>query len=193
MGDTRQEILDAALELFAEHGYDKTSLRQIAEQVGVTKAALYYHFPSKEQILVALLEPVGVLQDELLAQLRDDRWTDPAMWTATMEAVIDTILDNREILNLFERNSAAVTALAHEGAWAESHLELHRRTTEFFADERVPLAARVRLACALGAVMGVVEVAGSLVFGSTPAADLRPIVSSVVQGIISPGSPRDLS
>jgi hypothetical protein len=57
----------------------------------------------------------------------------------------------------------------------------------------VPLDARVRLACALGAVMGVVEVAGSLVFGSTPAADLRPIVSSVVQGIISPGSPRDLS
>jgi AcrR family transcriptional regulator len=42
--DTRQRILDVALDLFIEQGFDGTSLRQIAEQLGVTKAALYYHF-----------------------------------------------------------------------------------------------------------------------------------------------------
>ena len=43
-----------ALDLFIEKGYDKTSLREIAEQLGVTKAALYYHFASKDDILMAL-------------------------------------------------------------------------------------------------------------------------------------------
>ena len=42
--DTRARIQRVALELFAEQGYDKTSLREIAERLDVTKAALYYHF-----------------------------------------------------------------------------------------------------------------------------------------------------
>ena len=52
--DTREPIQSVALELFAEQGYDKTSLREIAERLDVTKAALYYHFKSKEEILVSL-------------------------------------------------------------------------------------------------------------------------------------------
>ena len=48
MKDTRERILDTALDMFIERGYDKTSLREIAERVGVTKPALYYHFSSKE-------------------------------------------------------------------------------------------------------------------------------------------------
>src|SRR5579871_5338427 len=52
--NTRERILDVALELFIQQGFDGTSLREIAEQLGVTKAALYYHFESKEDILMAL-------------------------------------------------------------------------------------------------------------------------------------------
>ena len=48
-GDTRVRIQQVALELFAEQGYERTSLREIAERLGVTKAALYYHFKSKEE------------------------------------------------------------------------------------------------------------------------------------------------
>jgi AcrR family transcriptional regulator len=55
--DTRQRILAAALDLFGEQGYAGTSVRDISERLGVTKAALYYHFPSKEAILDALLDP----------------------------------------------------------------------------------------------------------------------------------------
>ncbi|GAA0638679.1 TetR family transcriptional regulator [Kutzneria viridogrisea] len=54
--DTRQRIQQVALELFTEQGYDKTSLREIAERLEVTKAALYYHFKSKEDIVTALIE-----------------------------------------------------------------------------------------------------------------------------------------
>jgi AcrR family transcriptional regulator len=52
---TRQRILDAALTLFAEKGYEATSMREISQQLGITKAALYYHFDSKADIVRAML------------------------------------------------------------------------------------------------------------------------------------------
>src|SRR3954447_6646145 len=54
--DTRTRIQQVALELFTEQGYDGTSLREIAERLGVTKAALYYHFKTKEDIVASLVE-----------------------------------------------------------------------------------------------------------------------------------------
>lgn len=56
-GETRQRVLDTALRLFAERGYAGTSIRDLAEELGVTKAAVHYHFAAKEQIVVALIEP----------------------------------------------------------------------------------------------------------------------------------------
>lgn len=52
----RDEILDAAAVLFAEHGYAGTSTRSIAERVGIRQASLYYHFAGKDEILLELLE-----------------------------------------------------------------------------------------------------------------------------------------
>lgn len=66
-GDTRQRIQDVALELFGEQGYEKTSLREIAERLDVTKAALYYHFKTKEDILVSIFESVETPVNELIA------------------------------------------------------------------------------------------------------------------------------
>lgn len=68
---TRERIKQVALELFTEHGYDKTSLREIAEHLGVTKAALYYHFKSKEEIVHAFVEDRLAATAEMLAWMRD--------------------------------------------------------------------------------------------------------------------------
>jgi AcrR family transcriptional regulator len=65
--DTRQRALDVALELFAEQGYEKTSLREIAERLNVTKAALYYHFASKEALLAGIVDSLVEPADELVA------------------------------------------------------------------------------------------------------------------------------
>ncbi|MFB7468400.1 TetR/AcrR family transcriptional regulator [Streptomyces sp. NPDC056224] len=65
-GNTRQRIQDVALELFAEQGYEKTSLREIAERLEVTKAALYYHFKTKEDIIISLFEDLTRPIDELI-------------------------------------------------------------------------------------------------------------------------------
>ena len=56
--ETRRRILDSATAVFAEHGYAGASMRDIAERLGITKAALYYHFTSKEDLLDGLVHPV---------------------------------------------------------------------------------------------------------------------------------------
>jgi AcrR family transcriptional regulator len=54
-GTPREEILDAAAELFTSRGYAATSTRTIADAVGIRQASLYYHFTSKEELLEELL------------------------------------------------------------------------------------------------------------------------------------------
>jgi AcrR family transcriptional regulator len=53
---SRQQILDAALKLFSHKGYGATSVRDIAEEAGLSKGNVYHHFPDKETIFRALLE-----------------------------------------------------------------------------------------------------------------------------------------
>ena len=51
------QITSAALSLFGEHGVHGTSLQMIADELGVSKAAVYYHFRSKHDIVAAVLKP----------------------------------------------------------------------------------------------------------------------------------------
>ena len=57
-GNTKREILDAALELFSVQGFEATSIAQIAGAVGIRKASLYSHFENKQAILDALVQEV---------------------------------------------------------------------------------------------------------------------------------------
>lgn len=57
-GNTKQEILDASLELFSVHGFEATSISQIADAVGIRKASLYSHFENKQAILDTLVKDV---------------------------------------------------------------------------------------------------------------------------------------
>jgi AcrR family transcriptional regulator len=64
--ETRERILDVAVDLFIERGYPGTSIRDIAERLGRTKGSLYYHFASKEDILTALVTPMMADLDTLI-------------------------------------------------------------------------------------------------------------------------------
>ena len=55
-GNTRDEILNVALDLFSVNGYEATSISQIADAVGIRKASLYSHFGSKQEILDNVVE-----------------------------------------------------------------------------------------------------------------------------------------
>jgi AcrR family transcriptional regulator len=71
--DTREEIRQVALELFARKGFEQTSLREIAERLDITKAALYYHFPSKEELLGDVVEPLVLELEAFLAEAEQRR------------------------------------------------------------------------------------------------------------------------
>ena len=58
LGNTKQEILNAALDLFSVQGFEATSISQIANAVGIRKASLYSHFENKQAILVAIVKEV---------------------------------------------------------------------------------------------------------------------------------------
>jgi len=64
--ETRAAAQQVALELFTVQGYEATSLRQIADALGINKASLYYHFTSKEDIVRSLFDQRGDEADELI-------------------------------------------------------------------------------------------------------------------------------
>lgn len=63
-GDTKERIMETALELFAQGGYQGTSMNDIAKQLGITKAALYKHYTSKQQILDRIVERMNEMDYE---------------------------------------------------------------------------------------------------------------------------------
>ena len=67
---TRALALRTALRLFTEQGYEATTMRQIADELGINKASLYYYFDSKEAIVQALFEQRGDEAEELVSWLR---------------------------------------------------------------------------------------------------------------------------
>lgn len=71
--ETHQLILDVSTKLFFEKGYDQTSLQDIIDGLGgMTKGAIYHHFHSKEEILVAVVERLSEENNVEMARLRDD-------------------------------------------------------------------------------------------------------------------------
>ncbi|MET8360406.1 TetR family transcriptional regulator [Micromonospora sp. NPDC005171] len=104
--DTRTRILRAALDLFAEHGYQRTSLRQIGERLRLTKTAILYHFPTKENLLAALVEPL-VADLEALLDSAQTQPTELARWTV-LEGWVDIMLAHRRPLGMLFHDIALI-------------------------------------------------------------------------------------
>jgi len=190
-GSTRERILDIALALFNERGYDKTSLREIADRLGTTKAALYYHFERKEDILLALhmrLHDLGREMFERLGELDDTQRT-AQVWSEMLDHFIDQMLSNRDIFLLHERNRSAFEELEHSERHQAAHDDLEAQMHRFLADPTIPLEQRVRMTCSVGAVMTTLIGAGE-VFSDVPTDELARLLRAAVRDLItSPGEP----
>ncbi len=156
--DTRQRILDVALDLFTEQGFDGTSLRQIAEQLGVTKAALYYHFESKDDILMALHLRLHEFGKVALLRMGEEPVT-LAQWEALLDEIVDQMLAQRKIFLMHERNQAALEKLHAKDHDAE-HEDIQNQFRRVLADTRVPLRDRVRMAASFGVVFSSLFLSG---------------------------------
>jgi AcrR family transcriptional regulator len=156
--DTRGRILEAALRLFSELGYDKTSLREIAEEVNVTKAALYYYFRSKEDILAALAGSLFETLDDVLPAFEkmDAEGFNLRVWGGAVDVLIANMLEHRKVFALLERNRAVFEQLHDKSHQFGQHAAVHEMVDRVLADPDISVRDRIRFVCSIGAISGVV-------------------------------------
>ena len=180
--DTKQRILDVALDLFTEQGYDGTSLRQIAEQLGVTKAALYYHFESKEDILMALHMRLHEFGKEALVRIGEGPVT-LALWEELLDEIVGEMLSQRKIFLMHERNQATLEKLHREDHDAE-HEDIQNQFRRVLEDTRLPLRDRVRMSASFGVVFSSLFLAGDA-FESTTNDELGAMLRDILHDVLT--------
>ncbi|MFN8481816.1 MAG: TetR/AcrR family transcriptional regulator [Anaerolineae bacterium] len=119
----REQILEAAVTLFAQQGFDGTSTRQIASAVGVTEGLIFHYFPTKADLVAAVLESRHgfiIKLREILADAERRPVTEilpqvAAMWLRTLraESAIASVLFGAALTN--EQVSAALQGVIREG------------------------------------------------------------------------------
>ncbi|WP_328991497.1 TetR/AcrR family transcriptional regulator [Kribbella sp. NBC_01245] len=178
--DTKAEIHQAALELFSTHGYEKTSLREIAEQVGITKASLYYHYSSKQDLLKAI---IGTFFDDLqrVLQLVDVVEWSPESERELLAAYLDVVILHRSTGPSLLRDFTAVLA-----AFEESLDELIAQSRRF----QVWLAGPDPTTADLILASAAVEVVGAVISSAlaTPEAtdeELRRVVLGAATAVLA--------
>ncbi|QRP44174.1 TetR/AcrR family transcriptional regulator [Amycolatopsis sp. FDAARGOS 1241] len=98
--DTRTRLLGTALKLFAEHGVEGTSLQMIADALGVTKAAVYYHFKTKAEITEAVAAPAIRELDALVSEAATQRRRG-AQVDHLLDGFVDLVVRHRVLVALF--------------------------------------------------------------------------------------------
>jgi AcrR family transcriptional regulator len=178
---TRERILNVALDLFIEKGFDKTSLREIAEQLGFTKAALYYHFASKNDILMALHMRLHDFGREALQHIQAEPVT-LEIWSNLLDQLVDQMLAQRKIFLLHERNQAAFEKLHREEHDAE-HEDIQAQFQRILADKRIAIRDRVRMAASFGAIFAGLFMSGDA-FTDLSNDDLHEILRDALRDLL---------
>jgi AcrR family transcriptional regulator len=149
--DTRSRLRELALQLFAEQGYEKTSLREIAERLGVTKAALYYYFKSKEDIVRSLVEDYVAELDELIGWAK----AQPPSAASRAEIVrryLHIVGNGTAVFRMLHQNQAAVSSLAAAKERGELFKERFDALVDLISGPDASLRDRVRAASCLMSV-----------------------------------------
>jgi AcrR family transcriptional regulator len=179
---TRESILDVALDLFTEQGFDATSMREIAERLHITKPAIYYHFASKEDILLALHVRLHSFVKPAFARLTGQAMT-LQIWDALLNELVDQMMAHRKLFLMHERNQAAIEKV-HRKDRDDEHEDIHRRLQRALADPSLSLRDRVRMACSLGTVFGGLFLAGDA-FDNVSSAELGSLVRDAVRDVMA--------
>ena len=179
---TREKILDVALDLFTDQGFDGTSMREIAERLHMSKPAIYYHFASKEEILMALHMRLHEFGKAALERLAGQAVT-LELWGSLLNEVLDQMLAQRKIFLMHERNQAALEKL-HRKEHDDDHDDIQQRFREALTDPALSLRDRVRMACSLGVVFGGLLMAGDA-FDHVSSAELGSLVRDAVRDVVA--------
>ena len=114
--ERREEIMDAAAELFSTKGYEETTTTDIMKKVDIAKGTLYYHFASKEEILDAMIERMG---RRLIATARDCAATDAPVYERLLKVMLSLNANSIGGEDLIEIMHQPRNVLMHEKSRAD--------------------------------------------------------------------------
>ena len=161
---TKQRILGIARELFARQGYTGTSIADIAHELGTSTAALYYHFPSKADILRALIAEPLTAYTRLLGSLQERQPSAGEL----LGALIDLAADSRELAAVIDRDPAVLEMITEQ---LPESAQMNKRLIEALAGPGADRAAVIRAHAAFGVVKNATMAAMST--GPTPEGDAK--------------------
>ena len=160
-GGTKIAIRDAAVKLFGAKGFEQTSLREVADAVGITKASLYYHYASKLDLLLAIVDPII---DHMRAVIEDIDAVphDAEGVRAILRTYLRGMIRNRDAGALCVRDTVAIINVMADRY--PDLLDSNRVLREWLAGPDADPAAKLRASAALE-ILGVALLSTELVPG----------------------------
>ncbi len=116
--DTRQRLIDVAVDLFTRHSFAGTSLQMIADEMGFTKAAIYYHFRTRGELLAAVVEPIFEQLSGIIAAAEAQRSSD-ARADHMLRGYADLAVANRALVSVLACDPSVTTLLRDQPHWAQ--------------------------------------------------------------------------
>jgi len=180
-GDTRETIRAVALELFSNKGFEQTSLREIAERVGLTKASLYYHYSSKQSLLLAVVEPVITGWRTIVDDTsRLERTSETVRHV--VERCLDVFITNRAVAGIFQRDAAGVAVVLGE-LW-DDRTDLGKRLVAWLAGPSPTAEDRLRAIAAMEVLGAVLTSATYQDDGEFTEDELRAVLSRAAMDVL---------
>jgi len=179
---TRDRIREVAVETFSSRGYEKSSLREIADELGITKAALYYHYRSKEELLVSLVEPVLEDMGALLDRLDETIGAadlDPHGKGQLLEDYLDVLLRHRRVCEMFVRDAASMAAM---GPLWDQAMSINNRLLVRLSGSKATQADQVRAYAAMQATESALMC--SVVLKDVPEEVVKSTLLTTVRGML---------
>jgi AcrR family transcriptional regulator len=124
--DRRSAIMSIAADLFKEHGYNRTTLADIAVAVGTDRASLYYYFGSKEELLDALVTHLVIENTEAAERTRDSEGPAPEKLRALIVDLMVSFAANYPMLYVYLQGNLSHIS-GKRAAWAQQMREINHR------------------------------------------------------------------
>ncbi len=116
--DTRQRLIDVAVDLFTRHSFAGTSLQMIADEMGFTKAAIYYHFRTREELLAAVVEPTFEQLRGIITSAESQR-SAGARADHMLCGYAELAVANRALVSVLACDPSVTTLLRDQPHWAD--------------------------------------------------------------------------
>jgi len=147
--DTRTRLIEAAIDLFTRHSFAGTSLQMIADELGFTKAAIYHHFRTREQLLAAVIEP---MLDELRTVVKsaETKHTPHARAEHMLNGYAALAVRNRGLVAVLATDPSVATVLTDRAEWGK----LIMRQLALLADVDPGPAGEVKAAMVFAGMAG---------------------------------------